>query len=72
MNEKEQQLRTELAELDKKLEDPAIYSDKSYPKLAKRKSELDDVIALFDTQAKLEKQLAEAQAMAHDSDIEVA
>jgi peptide chain release factor 1 len=68
MNEKEQQLRAELAELDKKLQDPAIYSDKSYPKLAKRKAGLEDLIGLFDEKASLEKQLGAAGDLANDSD----
>jgi peptide chain release factor 1 len=53
MNDKEQQLRSELAELEEKLQNPAIYSDKSYPKLAKRKAELDDLVALFDEKKQL-------------------
>ncbi len=68
MEAKEQQLRSELKELDTRLEDPAIYSDKSYPKLAKRKSTLDEIIALFDQQTELTKQLAGAKDMASDGD----
>ncbi len=68
MKAKEQQLRSELKELDTRLEDPAIYSDKSYPKLAKRKSTLDEIIALFDQQTELTKQLAGAKDMASDGD----
>ena len=68
MEAKQQQLRTELKELDAKLEDPAIYSDKSYPKLAKRKSVLDEIIALFDQQIELSKQLAGAKAMSSYGD----
>ena len=48
MQEKEQQLRAELQELDAKLQDPAIYSDKSYPKLAKRQNELMAIVDAFD------------------------
>lgn len=71
MNQKEQQLRTELAELDKKLQDPAIFSDKNYPKLAKRKSQLDELITLFDTIAQLQKNKAEAEALLASSDEEM-
>lgn len=53
MQEKEQQLRAELTELENKLQNPTIYSDKNYPKIAKRKSQLDDLISLFDEKAKL-------------------
>jgi peptide chain release factor 1 len=68
MEEKERQLRSELKELEQKLQDPAIYSDKSYPKLAKRKDGLDKLIALFDEKASFEKQLSEASDLANDSD----
>jgi peptide chain release factor 1 len=68
MEEKEQQLRSELKELEQKLQDPAIYSNKTYPKLAKRKDELDKLLALFDEKSSLEKQLSEASDLANDSD----
>ncbi len=60
--DKEQTYRTELAELDKQLQDPAIFSDKSYPKLAKRRSDLEHLIKLFDTR----QQLAEGQKSAQE------
>ncbi len=44
MQEKEQLLRAELAELDTKLQDPAIFSDKSYPKIAKRRSDVEGLV----------------------------
>jgi protein subunit release factor A len=72
MDDKEAQLRAELKELDAQLEDPAIYSDKIYPKLAKRKSELDEVVALFDEKSKLESQISDARTMLKDADKEVA
>jgi peptide chain release factor 1 len=53
MDKQEQALRTELAEIDEKLKDPAIFTDKAYPRLAKRKSALDEIIRLFDDKAKL-------------------
>jgi peptide chain release factor 1 len=71
MEQKEQQLRTELTELDTRLEDPAIYSDKSYPKLAKRKSELEALVALFDTLVRLKKNKAEAEALLDGADSEM-
>lgn len=54
MQEKEQALRSELASIKKKLEDPGIFSDPSYPKLAKRQSELETTITLFDEKQRLE------------------
>jgi peptide chain release factor 1 len=59
MEEKEHQLRSELTDLEAKLQDPAIYSDKNYPKLAKRKSYLDELIVLFDEKQKLTDQKIE-------------
>ncbi|HVX24675.1 MAG TPA: peptide chain release factor 1 [Candidatus Saccharimonadales bacterium] len=64
MNNKEQSLRDELAELDGKLADPAIYSDSSYPRLAKRKSQLDEIIALFDEKARLQSANDQASELA--------
>jgi protein subunit release factor A len=63
MDQKEDQLRTELAELDKKLQDPSVFSDPSYPKLAKRKSQLDDILALFEERTRLQKNMTEARQM---------
>ncbi len=71
MNEKEQALREELAELDAKLQDPAVFADKSYPKLAKRKSQLDDLIALFDIKKKLAKDKLAALDLQNSSDAEM-
>ena len=68
MNEKESKLRAELQGLDQQLQDPAIFSDKKYPKLAKRKSQLDDLIALFDQQQKLEQQLLSTKELAAGTD----
>lgn len=67
MEQKEQHLRIELVELEKKLQDPAIFSNKAYPKLAKRRSELEAVITLFDQKAKLAKDKAEAEELLSDA-----
>jgi len=71
MEQKEQILRAELAELESKLQDPNIYSDPSYPKLAKRKSQLDDLVALFDEKAKLAHDKAEAEELKNSPDAEL-
>lgn len=68
---KEQALRDELAQLQTELEDPAIFSSSRYPKLAKRQSELEKTLGLFDTLAKLTSQEAEAQELSQDSDVEI-
>jgi peptide chain release factor 1 len=71
MEQKEQALRTELTELDTKLQDPAIFSDKNYPKIAKRKSELDALVALFDERQKLADDKAAAEELLNGSDPEL-
>lgn len=63
MQEKEQVLRTELAEIQKKLEDPSIFSDPSYPRLAKRQNELEAVITLFDNKRRLEQTKETAEGL---------
>ncbi len=72
MQEKEQAMRQELTELQKTLEDPAIYSDPKYPKLAQRQKKLEDSLALFDELESLTTQQAEAADMTQDSDPEIA
>lgn len=71
MDNKEQQLRDELAELDAKLQDPAIFSDKSYPKIAKRRSDIEGLLTLFDEKTKLLSDRSEAEEMRHGSDPEL-
>ena len=71
MDTKEQNLRSELQDLEKQLQDPAIYSDKNYPKLAKRSSELQSLIALFDEKAKLLSDKAEAETLKNSGDSEI-
>lgn len=68
MQEKEQALRQELQELQSKLQDPAIFSSKDYPKIAKRQSELENIIALFDERKKLEESRKQATELASGDD----
>ncbi len=68
----EQALRNEYEELKKRLEDPAIFSSKDYPKLAKRLAEVERLIELFDEKINLESKLAEAHEMTHASDPDLA
>lgn len=51
MEQKEQHLRQEFEELEKKFTDPAIFGSKEYPKLAKRRQQLEEIINLFDERA---------------------
>jgi len=63
MEEKERQLREELTVLGAKLKDPDIYSDPSYPKLAKRQKYLEETLALFAGVRKLGEQIEQAQQL---------
>ncbi len=71
MDNKEAQLRAELVELQEKLQDPAIFSDPSYPKLAKRQSTLESTIGLFDQLKSVAQQISDAEDMANDADAEI-
>jgi peptide chain release factor 1 len=68
MEAQEQKLRNEYQQLKQRLEDPDIYSTKDYPKLAKRFSELEDLMDLFDQKQVLANQLTEAKQMAGAAD----
>jgi len=68
MEQKETALRQELTQLQDRLSDPSIFSSKEYPKLAKRQSELESIISLFDERAQLLKSRAEAQELVQGGD----
>ncbi len=72
MDDKQAQLRAELQALDTKLQDPAIYGDKSYPKLAKRKSTLDEIMTLFDEKSSLLAAKKASKELETSSDHELA
>jgi len=65
---KEKDIRDEIDSLNKKLANPGIYSDPSYPKLAKRQSELEAIVALFDEKKELLKQQSDANELTNHSD----
>lgn len=71
MDTREQQFREELTGLEVKLQDPSIYSDSNYPKIAKRRSELESTLVLFDDVAKLTQQKSEAEGLKNSSDTEL-
>jgi len=68
MEEKERQLRAELTDLQSKLQDPGIYSDPTYPKLAKRQSWLENVVNLFDAKIELAAQRDQAAELVNGND----
>ena len=53
MEAKEQAMREEYQDLQTKLQEPSVYSDPGYPKLAKRLDYLEKIIKLFDEHASL-------------------
>ena len=55
--------KKELAEVKVQLDDPTIYSKPEYPTLAKRASELEGIVAMFDDSEKFTRQEAEALEM---------
>jgi peptide chain release factor 1 len=71
MDQKEQAYRSELSELDAKLADPSVFSDPAYPKLAKRRSDVADIVALFDERAKLAQDKASAAELAKGPDADL-
>jgi peptide chain release factor 1 len=72
MENQESQLREEYAGLRQKLEDPAVYSSKEYPALARRDAELAKIIELFDQRKMLAGQMDEAEKMRASGDVELA
>ncbi|HET8671243.1 MAG TPA: PCRF domain-containing protein, partial [Candidatus Saccharimonadales bacterium] len=63
MEQKEEYLRNEWKELEERLADPAIFSSKEYPKLAKRRQQVEDTVKLFDERAMLLGQKQEAETI---------
>lgn len=68
MEEKQQQLRRELADIQARLQDPAVFSTPEYPKIAKRQKYLEEIVSLVDDIHKLEKQKSEAVSLAIGND----
>lgn len=71
MNNKENALREELAIIDQQLAAPDIYNDNSYPKLAKRRSEISGLLQLYEQKNQLQKNLTEAQELTSNEDREI-
>ncbi len=72
MEKQEQQLREEYNGLRQRLEDPAIYSSKDYPALARRQAELEKIIGLFDERKALQKDLEGAREVLGGDDPDLA
>lgn len=63
MSTKKSDIESELTEINKKLQDPNIFSSKDYPSLAKRQSELSQTLTLFNNQSKLLSDIEEAKTI---------
>ncbi len=72
MDQKEQALRAEYEKLQKQLQDPSIFSDSKYPKLARRLGQLESIISLFDKRHSLEETKIEAEQHLSGSDTQLA
>jgi peptide chain release factor 1 len=72
MEQKEQAIRNEYQVLQAQLQDPAIFSSPQYPKLAKRQSQLEKQISLFDEHRSLAKAKADAEELSRGGDAEMA
>lgn len=68
MEEKAKNYREELEGLKQQLTDPGIFSTPEYPRIAKRQSELENLIGIFDEISKLEQQTIEARELAGSND----
>lgn len=72
MQEKEAQFKKELDEIQTRLQDPSIFSDAAYPKLARRQSKLEELLSLFDTKHRLDKAKHDAEELLSSSDSDMA
>ncbi len=71
MDAKENDLRAELDAIDLRLNDPNIFNDSDYPRLAKRRSELDEIVKLFDEKLRLTKALNAARKLKDHQDNDI-
>lgn len=71
MQEKEQSLRNEFEQLTQKLQNPNVFSQKDYPKLAKRNQELEAILALFDERQQLAAQKSSTEELLQSPDHEL-
>jgi len=71
MDQQEKALREELRQIDLQLENQTIYSDSSYPKLAKRHSDLMRIVELYNQRNRFKKALDDAQKLQSNADKEI-
>ncbi len=66
MEEKEQALRDELADIQEQLKDTSIFSTSKYPKIAKRQKYLEDTLTLIDKLHKLSEDYRQSESIVQD------
>lgn len=71
MESKEQELKEELAGLDERLSDQDIYNSKDYPKLAKRRSDIQSILDIFKERAETNQKISSAQELLQSSDSDI-
>jgi peptide chain release factor 1 len=72
MEQREKELRQELESLDNQISEPGFYSSKEYPKVAKRKQKIEEIINLFNEVNKLKADLKEAENLSKNADSDLA
>ncbi len=65
-DDQEQPLRSEYAELQKAFADPDIFKQKDYPRLAKRRQELEVILGLFDSLNNYRQQSQQTEELIHE------
>lgn len=71
MDPKEKNIRDELRSIDIQLEDQTIYSDSAYPRLAKRRSELAELVELYNERNRIHKAIDDAEELKSSPDKEI-
>lgn len=71
MEDKENNLRKELEDIESKLKDASIYSSPEYPNLAKRQSFIVNILDTFDERRDLTQKKASAEILLQSSDSEI-
>ncbi len=71
MDQREKELRDELVFIDQRLSDQNVYGSSEYPSLAKRRSELTELVGLYDERSRIQKALSEAKELRVNRDKDI-
>jgi peptide chain release factor 1 len=72
MEQQESNLREELNAIDTQLADPAIFSTKKYPQIARRKNQIESILILFDENKKILNDINENRLLINSDDHDLA